>query len=141
MAGKTWQELAKNVQVQAKPEGLWTPAVEYVGDKKLLKIEVRDTKAHWEYADGKSCGPDGDTKAQFKVGTLLLENAPVGALIGKVGGSTAGSADGKVFVVGRFCIIRLDDKIEGPLFLTINDTSNGFHDNRHALAVTVSEAL
>jgi hypothetical protein len=58
----------------------------------------------------------------------LLHTAPIGALIGKFGGSTGDARDPKPFIVGRHCIVRVPDE-GGPLYLTINDTPDGMANN------------
>ena len=108
------------------------------------------------------CGPDGDLGSSVDRTKLLLPAAPAGALIGKIGGSTAGSgavgassttvtttagsmpvvaSDGQLFVVGGHCVFELIDPVRGPLCVTINDSPDGFGDNSGKLVVTVSEAL
>ena len=87
------------------------------------------------------CTADGDLVSPLATSNCLNSDGTVGSLIGKIGGSTAGKKDGKVFVVGRFCIIDIDDKIKGPLFLTINDEPYGFGDNSGQLKVSVYETF
>ena len=60
------------------------------------------------------------------------------ALIAKIGGSTAGTGDGTMFLVGRSCIYELDQGKRGPLYLTINDETAGMANNNGKLAVTIS---
>jgi len=76
----------------------------------------------WSYAKDKECGADGDPKAPVNPSNCLITDAPPGSLIAKVGGSVAGkTSDGvKSFVVGSFCVVDLDDKTKGTLYLTMN---------------------
>lgn len=142
MAAKTWTPLVTGLEVPAKPQGRWTLAVEYVGDKQLLKIEAADSPpGRWGYAPGDYCGPDGDPASRASVPGRIMEAAPLGALIGKVGGSTAGHDPASVFLVGSFCLLRLADGQEGPLFLTINDSPEGMIDNKGSIKINVSVAL
>ena len=109
--------------------------------QKLLKLEVADKTSTWTYAPNVVSSANGDPNSRIQIDARLLGEAPVGALIAKIGGSSAGSSDGKLFLVGDFCIIRLDDKQEGPLFLTINDGPKGFTDNSGQISVNIFEAL
>ncbi|HWT05046.1 MAG TPA: hypothetical protein VN224_04770 [Xanthomonadales bacterium] len=70
----------------------------------------------------------------------LCDKAPVGALIGKLGGSTAGAADGAVFVVGSSCIVKVGDD-DAPLYLTINDEESGMSNNQGSLKVKIEQRL
>lgn len=85
-------------------------------------IQVAREPNTWSYAQDKSCGADGDSKAPINPSNCLMADAPPGALIAKIGGSTAGKiSDGvKSFVVGSFCVIDVDDKSKGTLYLTMN---------------------
>lgn len=136
MADPNW-DLGVNVVVLAKPRyGYWTKALDYVDASKRLKFVVEDTRQvpvqqqgqldvtvpnKWNYAVEKQCTADGDPKAPINPANCLLPDAPPGALIAKIGGSTAGKGDGlKLFIVGSFCVFDLDDKTKGTLYLTMN---------------------
>jgi len=41
-------------------------------------------------------------------------------------------------VSGSRGLVIIDDKVRGPVFLTINDESSGFDDNSGSLEVTVT---
>lgn len=81
--------------------------------------------------------------------SLLLSTAPRGALIGKIGGSTADvpaatdAADPeshqRLFAVGAFCVVEVGAK-GGPLFLTMNDDLGNFNRHHGILHVTVEES-
>ena len=64
----------------------------------------------------------------------------MGALLVKVGGSTAGIGDGLVRVAGSYAVVELDEQGSGPVFLTINDELTGLSDNDGELAVKLSIA-
>lgn len=113
----TWSEV-KEVTVPARPRGLWTWAVDYVKGPARILIEATDG-AQWCYSPGHACGPDGDLGALLNPTHTLLAAAPVGALLVKVGGSTAGASDGTVRVAGSKALIEIDAKVSGPIFLTI----------------------
>jgi hypothetical protein len=139
----SWSALtgAAPIDVPAKPSaGVWTKAIDYVEGGTILKLEVGTANSSWHYGDEDQCGPDGDVASIVLRSKCLLASAPVGALIGKIGGSTAGSADGAVFVVGSFCIVKVGAD-GGPLYLTINDQENGMSNNRDTMNVTVSRAM
>jgi hypothetical protein len=149
MTNLSWRKL-KTVRIDARPAGLWNLALEYVPASRLLRIKVADEDESgaavartWNPTSGLSCGPDGTTPQVAR--TLLWTQAPYGALIAKVGGSTAdlpgkdGSFDGKkVFAVGSYAVIALD-KDAGPLFLTMNDTVDEFYQHEGALWVHLEE--
>jgi len=59
----------------------------------------------------------------------------VGALLVKIGGSTAGLRDGDVNVAGSAAVIPVDEKTSAPIFLTINDEPAGLSDNEGELTV------
>jgi hypothetical protein len=126
MADPNW-DTAESTVVPARPDhGYWTKIFDYVDAPRRLKFEVPETNAQglqnqWSYAPQKTCFADGDYKAPVNPANCLFADAPPGALIGKIGGSKAGKSDGsKLFVVGSFCVLDLDDKTKGPLYLTMN---------------------
>lgn len=134
-----WSELKKDVIVEAKPNGIWTWAVDYVQGPALILIEA---KGEWTYSKGRPpCKADGDLNALISAQHAMLTTAPVGALIVKIGGSTAGLNDGAVRVGGSKAIIQIDEQVSGPILLTINDDITGLADNEGTLLVTISMAL
>jgi hypothetical protein len=125
--------------VRARPSGAWTFVDAIVDGGDVLKITASDEQ-RWSYADAATahCGPDGDPQALLSRDKCIMPTAPVGALIGKIGGSTADTG-GTTFLVGSFCVFRVPDG-GGPLFLTINDESGGLENNSGWLHVTVEKA-
>lgn len=135
MADPNWDS-GTPASVPAQPKyGFWTRVLDYIDASKRLKFVAEDnvtvsdaagghatTKPNkWSYADKKECAADGDPHAGMNTANCLLPDAPPGALIAKIGGSTAGKADGlKSFVVGSFCTFDLDEKTKGALYLTMN---------------------
>jgi hypothetical protein len=92
----------------------------------------------WSYAPEKKCTADGDPKAPFNPANCMFADAPAGALIAKIGGSTAGKTDGiKLFVVGSYCVIDLDDKMKGPLYLAMNSDPMSSLDRSGSLLVKI----
>jgi hypothetical protein len=124
-----WAETKSGIAVAARPTGTWTLGVEYV--KAVGK---------WAYGAGKECGPDGDLNALLSADQALLPGAPVGALIVKIGGSTAGAKDGTLHVAGSSALVALDANTFGPVYLTINDHATGLADNTGEVKVTISIA-
>ena len=72
---------------------------------------------------------------------FLTADALAGALIGKIGGSTGTIKGATIFLVGSESVIEVDDKTQGPLYLTINDIPAGMKDNSGSLKVTISDSL
>jgi hypothetical protein len=131
-----WQTKPGDVNVTAKPSGLWTLAYEYVRGPVLIRFSAEPGK-RWNYAARSACTADGDLSSMISSHACVLPGAPVGALIGKIGGSSAGQADGKVFLVGSFAIIEIDANTRGPLYLTINDEIAGMDNNSGDLKVNI----
>lgn len=132
----TWSE-TKDVVIKARPEGIWTWAFDYVKGPVMIKIQASGA---WSYSAAKQCGPDGDLNVLMSSAKALLPGAPIGALILKVGGSTAGTTDGTVKVAGSGALVEIPDTVSGPIFLTINDELTGLADNHGELKVTISIA-
>jgi hypothetical protein len=120
----TWV-LLKEVDVPAAPPSVWTRAIDYLATVKTLKFESNGT---WTYDQQNICGPDG-----IPIGNptdLMMNDVPLGCVIGKVGGSTAASKDGTTFVVGSFALYTpspvlnpatgAGTPLAGPLFLAMN---------------------
>jgi hypothetical protein len=126
------------VNVPAKPRGLWTRAKDFV-EGPFLTIEARP-HGFWAYADAATsrCGADGDPDALLARANCLNPDAPVGALIGKIGGSSGGVKDGTPFVVGGYCVFRVPDG-GGPLYFTINDEYDGMANNAGSITVDFAE--
>src|SRR5258708_36834084 len=148
MSDPNW-DAGVDVNVLALPiHGNWTMAIEYVDAAKRLKFVVNDTadgpadapqgggggqqggqigtaslvRNQWNYSRDRACNANGDPKAPVNPANCLIPDAPPGALIGKLGGSIAGKTSDalKAFVVGSFCIIDIDDKWKGTLYLAMN---------------------
>lgn len=137
MSVEGWTSLIENLEVIARPEsGLWTVAYELVEGPCELMISATGT---WHYAEaGAECGPDGARVSAITSSRCINDSGPVGALIGKLGGSTAAVEGTVQFVAGRFCVVSIEEGTGGALFLTINDTPAGLFDNCGALTVCVA---
>jgi hypothetical protein len=158
----TWKPLAL-VRVPAKPSGLWELAAEYVGGSRLLRMRVvgqdekgNKTSTTWHVdkdlespADGLSSDPCAAQKPEKKPEAILTRAARRGALIAKIGGSTADIPDAgslstpygtkRVFPVGSQCIITLASTDGGPLFFTMNDWPECFATHEGSLYVKIEE--
>ncbi len=132
-----WTVVKDGLKVKAKPDGVWTLALEWVASPMLLRFEADDEEWYYAEPDGSKARADGHLSSLLAAKGCLLPSAPVGALIGKVGGSSAGTADGTLFVVGKFCVVEID-KPKGPIYLTINDELTGFANNRGEITVKIS---
>ncbi len=123
MSLPNWTHIG-DYDIPAKPAGgLWTLVHEHFEGPCRLKITVSPEQT-WRFADEAEaqCGPDGNPVSHLPGSLCLNTNAPIGALVGKIGGSTADKTGVVDFVAGGFCVVVLDDATKsGPLFLTIND--------------------
>jgi len=122
-------------RVPARPDGLWTLVARDVEGGALLRITA-SADARWSYSDTNLaiCNANGDPRALISRARCLHAEAPVGALIGKIGGSTAGAADGHIFIVGTQCTTTVPDA-GGPLYLTINDEAGGMDNNANEMTI------
>jgi hypothetical protein len=129
--------------------GLWTLAEEYLTVTAFLKIEVVDPEAVWQYAQNQYCNAGGTIHNDL---ASILPSAPIGALIAKLGGSSAdfpppANAAGqqaalpsgiRLFTVGSFTIISTATADSGPLYLAMNDTLAGFPNHAGKMKVKIS---
>lgn len=132
-----WVVVEEKVLVKAKPDGVWTLAREWIDGPAVLKFEAGDGEWFYAEADGSKAKADGHLSSLLAAKNCLLPSAPVGALIGKIGGSSAAVSDGALFVVGKFTLVEID-KSKGPIYLTINDELTGFGNNRGEITVKIS---
>jgi hypothetical protein len=129
----SWTELDP-VEVKAKGDGLWTWAYDWIDGPALIMFEA---DGEWQYSQAsKESTADGDLNAMICSRNCLMPDAPVGALLAKIGGSTAGVKDGKVFLVGRKALVQVDQG--GPLLLSINDELTGMGDNSGSMKVKIA---
>jgi hypothetical protein len=139
MSEPKWMPLTVNNPIKAKPDsGVWQQACSYfLQGPALIKIEAT---GQWNYSRDfvpNPCSADGDVFSPFDSKRCIHENSPVGALIGRIGGSIADKDATSVFCVGSVCVRKLDKDTKGPLFLTINDMRTGFDDNSGDLTVNI----
>lgn len=150
----TWAPL-KAFELEARPDVLWSLVTDYVPGSRLLRFTLVDQDAQknalpitWSPAKGTDCGANGTIVAPPKSG-LLSGGALYGALIGKLGGSSADVPDSsqpaapygnkRVFTVGSHCVISVGPTEGGPLFLTMNDNPEGFANHSGALHVLIEQ--
>jgi hypothetical protein len=131
-----WSQVV-TVKVPAKPSGIWTWAVDPLQGPARIQIEAAPD-AGWSYSPGKTCGADGDLAALLSTEHALYAKAPIGALLVKIGGSTAGANDGTIRVAGAKTYFEIGEKITAPIFLTINDELASMGDNSGEIQVTIS---
>jgi hypothetical protein len=140
MDAPPWTPLADGIVIKAKPEdGVWQKAFDYVQGPVVLRITATGTWGYSKFVTNR-CTANGDLLSPLDTKGCVHEKAPVGALIGRIGGSIATKEPDGVFVVGSIYVRKLDQNTAGPLFLTINDKWNGFGDNDGELVVKIESA-
>ncbi len=131
-----WSQLTvfeKKDEVVTAP---WLMALELISDATHLKIQ---SEGKW-YAENSvlpSFGPDGLSGITLSSDQLTIAGCRFGALIGKIGGSSADHHSPETpvsapvadepFAVGAFCTLKIPDNIFGPLFLGFNASSYPIH--------------
>ena len=150
----SWKDL-KSFKVETGKAGLWSLVADYVPGSRLLRFTLIEQDAQgrplpitWSPAHDVHCGADGISVTPAKT-SLLSGGALYGALIGKIGGSSADVPDAsqpatpygakRVFAVGSHCVIALGSTDGGALFLTMNDNPDGFANHSGELHVRVEE--
>ena len=98
MTNPSWREI-KWAKVPAKPDGLWTVVLEHISGPRLLRVSVKDkdeknaeVPVKWRPSKTEECGANGipkDPSNPPSTAATLIASAPYGALVGKLGGSTA----------------------------------------------------
>jgi hypothetical protein len=161
MPQPAWRLIVEKMQIPDPQNAQWTQVLDYANPGKLLKIVVIDSNGDpdptktWKPKgfSGAGCTADGDyeNKGSQGAGTPILSSAPRGALIGRIGGSTADqSADTPaagtnpsrvIFAVGRFCVIAVPTAPLGALFLGVNDLPEHMGSVAENLFVNIYEAL
>lgn len=128
--------MKKSVDVAAKPNGVWTLVDSIWTTPVRLVFEAQ---GKWKYSPVDECTADGDLHSLIDPARTILGGGPVGALIGKIGGSSAGIKDGIcLFLVGQYCAVETKPEWKGPLFLTINDEPKGLGNNDGTIVVDVT---
>jgi hypothetical protein len=132
----TWNPILIGFKVPQGADMPWTTALEYAPIGRLLKIEMvvdpnssTPTGGVWTpRGSAKPCTADGEFCNGLGDAGLILSTAPRGALIGKIGGSTADhcvdtsqAPTRLLFSIGRFSVLTVPQTPTGALFLGIND--------------------
>lgn len=129
--------MKKSVDVAAKPNGVWTFVDSIWTTPVRIVFEAQNQR--WKYSPVHDCTADGDLQSLIDSARTILGAGPVGALIAKIGGSSAGVNDGVcLFLVGQYCAVETKPEWKGPLFLTINDELNGLENNGGTIVVDVT---
>ncbi len=153
MTELAWDKV-KLLKLEMKPGPLWRVALDYVAGPRLLRFRVTDDKGNPADSDwgrkGHECKAYGSPTTPAPNTTLLCSTAPMGALIGKLGGSSADHPDTaanaapygtkKVFAVGSYCVIAMTKDDSGPLFLTQNEVLAAFAEEMGTLYILIEEA-
>jgi hypothetical protein len=143
--------------VPAKPAGIWHLALESLKEAEghLLRFRILESDANgdplrdkWHASATVECTADG-VNGPARTG-MLVGTAPRGALVGKLGGSTADLPDStnpatpygtkKVFAIGTTCIMSLASGEGTALFLTMNDSPEGFAEHTESLHVVIEKS-
>jgi hypothetical protein len=118
-------ELAAISQENLEIAEPWLVALEELGVSTYLKLVV--TGSWTPMAGLGSCGPDGIHTSAIPDDRLILTDCPAGALIGRVGGSSASlkaatpdAGESKPFAIGSYAVVKLPDNAVGPLFVGFN---------------------
>src|SRR5437867_11184241 len=101
MGTPTWRRV-DSVVSQKVPERagvIWTPVIDYVTPGRLYLIKVglneQQEDQKWKPDGGTPCSADGDAALMRSSGVVPLADVPIGALIARIGGSTADAAGDK----------------------------------------------
>jgi hypothetical protein len=121
MAIVTWTSIATNPlpMLPAVITVPWIPVVDAIRGATHLRISAT---GNWSPLPGLLawCGPDGLGGLVLPADRVVLADAPPGALIGRIGGSSASlKADG-AFVIGSCCVVAVPAGSIGPLFISFN---------------------
>lgn len=150
MGSPTWKRLVPDslVKVPERVGIAWTPVLDYLTPGRLYMIRVSSNDAEqpptWTPDGGTACTADGDPELT-RAGTPPLADVPIGALIARVGGSTADAAGNTerslLFAAGRYCVFQAPDAPKaGALFLGVNDVTANAVKLSGNLLVEVCEA-
>ncbi len=128
MTAVNWTEL-QTINITPGPiDWPWRVAVETLRDITYLQIE---SQGSWEAAGNhlKPFSPDGHVGLPIQSDRLILPDCPAGALIGRIGGSSAtfatvavgaAAAESRPFAIGSHCLVPIPSGSVGPLFIGFN---------------------
>jgi hypothetical protein len=155
-----WRKVVNELTVP-EPTKQWRMALEVLTATKVMMIEVVLDPSRKPPEEGTwtpsgfaaACSADGDFSgvalgAQPAMGTLLVPSAPLGALIGRIGGSTtdqtvdsSATPSRVLFSVGRKCVFVVPSSPTGSLFLGVNDAPSRMAAVTGRLLVNIFEAV
>ncbi len=114
----------------------WIPVIDAMRDYTHLCIRG---EGQWSQGAGVigPCGPDGVAGLPLQSDRLAVADCSAGALIGKLGGSSAslsvpaaanpgagsastGLTEGKAFAIGSYCVVAVPQNFVGPVFVSFN---------------------
>jgi hypothetical protein len=123
-----WTELTEFVLSDQDVSAPWLMTIESVGDSTHLKFQA---EGQWKMSASvmPDCGPDGLPGLTLP-SDQIMAGCRYGALIGKLGGSSAGHvtpaqpgttlAAEEPFPIGVMCLQRIPAGMGGPLFVGFN---------------------
>ncbi len=85
-----------------------------------------------------ACDPNGHAGLILPGDRVVLVDAPPGALLGRIGGSSANLKPDGVFAIGTDCVVQVPANSVGPLFVSFNITSRPV--DVEAFTISVSSA-
>jgi hypothetical protein len=147
MGKRNWRELKlRTARVPERDGCAWTPVYEFLTPGKTYRLEVPADTADqkWTPEISGECTADGnpDTK---RSDDLLLPGTAAGALIAKIGGSTADLKVDKdkvpMFAAGRYCVFTVESGKASALYLGVNDTNTSAFKVTGSITVKLWEAL
>ncbi len=150
MLQPTWRMIVPELKIPRPGESApWVLVVEAPTAGKLMRVVA---SGEWTPASAfpVQCTADGFFKTKPAPGPLVT-SAPLGALIARLGGSTADQtvdtpASGQqpnriLFSIGRTCIFSVPTAPVGALFLGVNDHPECMADVTGELTVRIFEAI
>lgn len=137
-----WSTLATFAPLHgAAVDDLWFVAAEVIRDCTYIRIVAEgEWNTPWTAAAG-TCGPNGQVGAEVPANQLLTADCLVGAIVGRLGGSSAGYAagatdieKGKPFPIGAYCVMPVSKGI-WPLFVGFNTVKRPIQVTRLTLTI------
>ena len=124
MASVTWTPIDINA-LPALPAEITVPWLRLVDTIRGATHLMINATGNWTALPGllAPCGPDGLAGLKLPADRVVLEDAPPGALIGRIGGSSAGLKAEGAFVIGSGCVVAVPAGSIGPLFVSFNITA------------------
>jgi hypothetical protein len=115
----TWTEIKNFVLPAGDVTAPWVLVVDTIRGATYLQINAT---GQWTAMTGllAPCGPDGLAGLTLPLDRLVLPDAPPGALIGRIGGSSASLKADNAFVLGGSCVVAVPSGSIGPLFVSFN---------------------